>query len=162
MPKLFIRRTPLTALSRGLLASRSIRSTRPRSATDGPSDLRPRRLRERLPGAVRSGDGAPAGDQVVDDQHHDGADHRDEHAVEVEAGHPGGAELGEQPAADDRADDAEHDVEDEPLAGLVDDLAGDEAGDQPEHDPADEGSVSVTWVPPLRPTASAAPSCPAV
>src|SRR5690242_5108148 len=34
-----------------------------------------------------------------------------EHAVEVEAGHPGRAEGGEQPAADDRADDAQHDVE---------------------------------------------------
>jgi len=75
---------------------------------------------------------------VVEEQHDDGAGHRHEHAVDVEAGHPGRPELVEQDADDDRADDAEHDVEQQALALLVDHLAGDEAGDQPEHDPADD------------------------
>src|SRR3954452_1207349 len=85
-----------------------------------------------------SANGAAAGQEMVDDQHDDGADHRHEHAVDVEAGHAGRPELVEQEAADHRADDAEHDVEQQALALAVDNLAGDEAGDQPEHDPADD------------------------
>src|SRR3954462_12163651 len=85
-----------------------------------------------------SANGAAAGQEMVDDQHDNGADHRHEHAVDVEAGHAGRSELVEQEAADYRADDAEDDVEQQALALAVDDLAGDEAGDQPEHDPAND------------------------
>src|SRR3954453_21151372 len=85
-----------------------------------------------------SANGAAAGQEMVDDQHDDGADHRHEHAVDVEAGHPRRPELVEQEAADHRADDAEDDVEQQALALAVDHLAGDEAGDQTEHDPADD------------------------
>src|SRR3954468_12581111 len=85
-----------------------------------------------------SANGATAGQEMVDDQHDDGTDHRHEHAVDVEAGHARRPELVEQKAADHRADDAEDDVEQQALALAVDDLAGDEAGDQTEHDPADD------------------------
>src|SRR6185437_4364001 len=62
----------------------------------------------------------------------------DAQAVKVESGHPGHAELAEQPAAHHGADDAEQDVEEKSFARLVDDLAGDESGDEPENDPRDE------------------------
>src|ERR1700736_5282185 len=76
--------------------------------------------------------------RTTEQQDDDRADYRDEHAVEVEAGHSRLAEGGEEPAADDRADDAKQDVDEQPLAGLVDDLAGDEAGNQSEDDPGDD------------------------
>src|SRR6185437_13569388 len=68
----------------------------------------------------------------------DRAHHGDAQAVKVESGHPGHAELAEQPAAHHGADDAEQDVEEKSFARLVDDLAGDESGDEPENDPRDE------------------------
>jgi hypothetical protein len=48
---------------------------------------------------------------VLDDEHHDRADERDEQAPDVEAGDSGGAEGVEEEAADDRADDAEDHVD---------------------------------------------------
>ena len=39
--------------------------------------------------------------------------------------------------ADDRADDAKHDVHEHARSGLVDDLARDEPGDQTKNDPGD-------------------------
>src|ERR1700736_3958277 len=72
-----------------------------------------------------------ASDCVIDHQHDDRADNSDEHAVEVEARDGSRAELGEQEATHDRADDAQHDVKNDTFALLVDDLAGNEASDEP-------------------------------
>src|SRR5262245_5018680 len=77
--------------------------------------------------------------RMIDDQHHDRADHRNKHAPQIEAGHAGGAERLEEEAACDRADDAEGDVEQEARALLVDDLAADETGNEPQNDPATAG-----------------------
>jgi hypothetical protein len=49
---------------------------------------------------------------MVDDQHDNRANHSNKHAVEVEAGDPGGAKLREQKAADNGTDNAKDDVED--------------------------------------------------
>jgi hypothetical protein len=71
---------------------------------------------------------------VIDEEHHDGTDHSDEHAVEIKSGDAHRTALCEQKAANDRADDAENDIEDDSLACLVADLAGGESRDQPEDD----------------------------
>jgi peptidoglycan/LPS O-acetylase OafA/YrhL len=73
------------------------------------------------PDALQS---APAGDGVVDYQYHDGADDGDEQAVEIEPGDRNGAERVENLPAHQRADNAEHDVEQRPLAAIVNDMAG--------------------------------------
>ncbi len=84
----------------------------------------------------RSGSDGPtaAGEGVVEPQHDDGPDDRDEQAVEVEARDAGLAELLEQEAADH----AEQDIDEHALAGVVDDPARDEAGDQAEDDPGED------------------------
>jgi signal transduction histidine kinase len=64
---------------------------------------------------------------VIDDEEKDGADHRDQQAVDVQPGDTRVPESAEQPAADERPDDAEDDVHEDALTRLVDDLAGDEA-----------------------------------
>ena len=51
------------------------------------------------------------GDGVIQPQHHNGADGRDDHAPDIEAGDAAGAERGEQEAADHRADDAEQTIQ---------------------------------------------------
>ena len=69
---------------------------------------------------------------VIDHQDDDGANHCDHHAVEIEAGDAARADRSEDEAANNRADNAEHDVEEEALTGSVDDLARDEPGNQPQ------------------------------
>src|SRR6185437_5362282 len=73
--------------------------------------------------------------QVIDDQEDDRARYGDHEAVEVQAGYSMHAERPEQPAADQRTNDAEKDIEKQPFARLVDDLAGDEARDQAQNNP---------------------------
>jgi probable H4MPT-linked C1 transfer pathway protein len=75
------------------------------------------------------------GERVVEPEHHDGADDRHDHAVDIEAGDAGCADGREQIAADNRTDDAEHDVEQHTLTGADEDFAGDEASDQTQHNP---------------------------
>src|SRR5262249_33597361 len=118
----------------------SIQRARNLSTDHGASGSAP--AARRTSGAVSTGLTARSGraaDGVGDDQDDDGPDDRDDDAPEVEAGDADAAERAEQPAADHRADDAEHDVENESRALPVHDLAGDEAGDQPEDDPGDDG-----------------------
>src|SRR5437868_2443881 len=82
---------------------------------------------------------AAAEDRVIDDQHDDRADDRDKQAVEVEPADALGAEQAEQETADQRADNAKHDIQKKAFAGLIDDLAADPAGDQAEDDPGKDG-----------------------
>jgi len=77
-------------------------------------------------------------DRVINDKHYHSTDNRDEHAVQVEAGYSGPAEMLEEPATNDPADHPEDDVEEETFPLPVHDLAGDETGDQPEDDPAED------------------------
>src|SRR5688500_4069907 len=78
------------------------------------------------------------GDGVIQPQHHNGADGRDDHAPDVEAGDAAGAERGEQEAADHRADNAEHDVHQQALAGAHVNLAGNEARDKTQDNPGND------------------------
>ena len=82
--------------------------------------------------------GAASEDSVIEHEHDDRADNRDEHAPEIEPRDASAAEPSEDESPDEGADNTEHDIEDEPLALLIDDLARDEAGDQPQYDPADD------------------------
>ena len=83
--------------------------------------------------------GAPSEDGVIEDEDDDRTDHCHKHAVEIETRDPGSPELHEQEASDDRSDDAQNDVEDEPFAALVDHFTAYEAGNQPENDPTQNG-----------------------
>jgi ATP-dependent DNA ligase len=77
---------------------------------------------------VRSGVGLTAThDGVLDDEHNHRTHHGDEHAPDIEAIDAGCADGIEEKPTNDRADDAEDDVEDRALARLVDDFAGDES-----------------------------------
>jgi signal transduction histidine kinase len=71
--------------------------------------------------------GRSATDGVIDDEQKHCADHRDQEAVDVQAGDARMPEGAEQPTADERADDAEDDVHQDALTRLVDDLARDES-----------------------------------
>jgi hypothetical protein len=75
---------------------------------------------------------------VVDDKYNDRADDGDDQTVDVEPRYADTAERVEDEAANDRADDAEHHVENQPLTLLVDELAGDETGDQAQNEPCND------------------------
>jgi hypothetical protein len=66
---------------------------------------------------------------VIEQEDHDGADYGHKHAVEVEAINAFRAELGEEEAPNEGADDTENDIEENALTGLIDDLACDEPSD---------------------------------
>src|SRR5437764_11553339 len=81
---------------------------------------------------------AAAKDRVIDNQHQDRTDDRDNHAVKIEPADALGADQAEQKTADERPDDPEHDVEKKAFAGLIDDLAADPPGDQAEDEPTED------------------------
>lgn len=60
-------------------------------------------------------------------------------AADAEIGHAGTAEKVEQPATDDRSDDAKQNVYDGALACGADDLARDQAQPQAQQDPHEHG-----------------------
>src|SRR5262245_21964258 len=78
---------------------------------------------------------AAAADGVIDPQHQDGADDRDQHAPDIESGDAARAEHVEEITADHGADNAEHDIHQDALTGANIDLARDEARDQAQHNP---------------------------
>src|SRR5579872_5391927 len=73
--------------------------------------------------------------RVIEDQHYDRAQHRDHKAVEIEAVHAGFAKERHDPTADNGTDHAEHQIDHQSLASLVDDLAGNEARDESQDQP---------------------------
>ncbi len=79
--------------------------------------------------------------RVHDHEQYHGASDRDEDAIEIEPVHTGSTERGHDPAADNRTNYADDDVEEYPLAVTVDDLARDEARDESDNDPRDDGHV---------------------
>jgi len=77
----------------------------------------------RGPSPQRSDRGTATGYRVIKDEYDNRPDDRDEHAVEIEASDSRRTKLGKEEAADDRANDAEDDIEDETLTCFVDDFA---------------------------------------
>src|SRR4051812_34566239 len=82
-------------------------------------------------------------DLVIGPEHDDGTDYGHDQTPDVETRDAGRTEGAEDQTANDGADDAQHDIHDHALAGLVDDLAADEAGDKAENDPADNAHCSL-------------------
>jgi hypothetical protein len=87
---------------------------------------------------VRRPSSAMARHRIVDQQHHHRTNDCNDHAVNVQTSHAAGTKQTEQKATDERADDAQGDVEPETLAVFVDDLAPDETGNQAKYDPAND------------------------
>jgi hypothetical protein len=84
-------------------------------------------------------DGLPApGKGVIDEQHDDGADDGDKHAVDVQPRNRRRPKEAEQKPADNGPYDAKYHIQYHTLAGFIDDLArnkaGDEAKDEPTYD----------------------------
>jgi hypothetical protein len=73
---------------------------------------------------------APAKESVVYDQHNHGANHSDEHAIDVESSHASVAESIEKPTSNDRPDDSQDDIQQNTFTALVDQFTGNEPGDQ--------------------------------
>src|SRR5665213_211105 len=118
---------------RGLPACSPVMA-KPQSVSATDSTRKPRR-----PAALAGGDfSCRAANGVGDDEDHHGADDRDKDAVEIEPGDTQAAKSGHEPAADNRTDDAKHDVQQHALAVPVDELARDKAGDEAEKDPRDD------------------------
>jgi hypothetical protein len=76
---------------------------------------------------------------VIDDKNDHRANDGDEHAVEVQSADTFSAEERKDPTADDRPDDAEHDIQHHSLAFLVNNAASDKARNQAENDPTNDG-----------------------
>ncbi len=81
------------------------------------------------PGAALCSRRPSTGDRMIDHQYDDRSNHRDHHAVYIEAGDPARAHRCKDEAPYDRPDNAEYDVEEEAFAGFVHDFAGDETRD---------------------------------
>ena len=79
-----------------------------------------------------------APNRMVHHQKCDGAHDGHQDAVKIQSSDSTGAEEIEQPSSSDGSDDSEHEVENEPLASLVNDLAADESGDQPQNNPSEK------------------------
>ena len=85
---------------------------------------------------------ASACDRIIDPQDHDGADNGDDQAPDVEARDSPSANRAEQNAANERADDAEHEIGHKARAAAMHDLARDPAGNETKNDPGDDRHVS--------------------
>src|SRR5271169_1459894 len=78
---------------------------------------------------------------MVGNQDDNRAEYRDQQTVEVQSGNTGHPERIEEPAADNRPDHTEADVDQEAITRSVDDLAGDEASDEAQDDPGNDCHV---------------------
>ena len=70
---------------------------------------------------------------VIAPKHHDRANDRDDHAIDVETSYALRAEQAEQRSANNRAHDAEGDVEEETFAALADNPAANKARDEAQY-----------------------------
>jgi hypothetical protein len=87
---------------------------------------------------VRRPSSAMARHRIVDQQHHHRTNDCNDHAVDVQAIDAACTKQTEHKATDERANDAQGDVEPEALAVFVDDFAPDETGNQAKYDPAND------------------------
>jgi hypothetical protein len=78
----------------------------------------------------------PASDGVPEEEQDDRADHGDKKTPNVKSGHAGCSNFLEEPAANQRADNAQHDVQGNALAASVNDFACEKSGKKAQHDPA--------------------------
>jgi hypothetical protein len=78
---------------------------------------------------------------VDDDHEYDGADGCGSERIEEAAGSSAYFELTENPAAEDRADQAEQDVCEAPIAAAASDFSSEPARDEAEKDPAYETTI---------------------
>jgi hypothetical protein len=85
---------------------------------------------------VRLSNGPPH--RVINNDHYDRPDHGDDQAVNVESRHAGLAEEVEDVPSHNGADDPQDNVENNPLAGLVHDLAANKACNQTQDDPSQD------------------------
>jgi hypothetical protein len=70
---------------------------------------------------------------VIAPKHHDRANDRHDHAIDVETSYALRAEQAEQKSSNNRAHDAEGDVEKEAFAAFVDNLAANKARDEAQY-----------------------------
>jgi len=75
--------------------------------------------------------------RVINDEEHNGAERRDDNAIEIESVHTAHSEDVEEPAADNCSADPKQNVQDDALASPIDDFAGNEARNEPNDDPRD-------------------------
>src|SRR5262245_4360715 len=108
-------------------------------------NLQRRRMFQERP-RLRLKESATPGDRVIDEQHDDRSHDRDEHRVDVEPRDSRAADMGEDVAAHESADDPENDVEDAALTALINDPARDEARDQAENNPRDDIHVQPPFI----------------
>ena len=74
---------------------------------------------------------------MVHDEDHDGADGRDNQAIEIESADAPRSEAVEEPAADDCSADSKKNVHNDAFSSPIDDLAGNEPRNKPKDDPRD-------------------------
>src|ERR1700678_1954840 len=77
--------------------------------------------------------------RVKDRQDHHRSRHGDQNTVKVQPGDSRKTEESGQPASHDRSDHTQKNVEKQPLASPVHDLAADESGHQSQYDPREDG-----------------------
>ena len=65
--------------------------------------------------------------RVIDDEEHNGAERRDDNAIDIEPGHAAHSEDVEEPAADNCPADPEQNVQDDALASPIDDFAANDS-----------------------------------
>ena len=63
---------------------------------------------------------------MVDKQKHDRAHHGYDYARQIQLGYAGFSKKVEEPTADDRADDPQQDIQNHPLAPVIDQVTGNE------------------------------------
>src|SRR4029077_16775277 len=76
--------------------------------------------------------------EVIDEQHYDCANHRDEKTVDIKPADACHAEGVKQPPPNDRAYNSEDDVYNNALPALINDLAPDKTGNQAQYDPGND------------------------
>lgn len=81
---------------------------------------------------------ASAKHRVIQDEHYDGPDDGNKHAVEIETRDAGSSHRGKDEATDNRADDTEDNVEEQAFACSIHDHAGDEPSDETQDNPAND------------------------
>lgn len=75
---------------------------------------------------------------MCENQEHDGAEYSHENAPEIKSGYACRSNDAKQEPAEERADNADNDIANNPFSMIVNDLAANESGDQPEHEPRDD------------------------
>ena len=95
--------------------------------------------------AVGSQGSAAICQRIVDHEHHDRANDRDEHAPNVQACDLRCSDQIKQETANKSAENSERDIEPKTLTLLIDDFAADETGNKTKNNPADDAPVCASF-----------------